>query len=481
MKVLIVASEAAPFIKTGGLADVAGTLPIALAKAGVRVRVILPKYRLIADEYKNAMKHVCHFTVNLGWREQYCGIESLTHEGVKFYFVDNAYYFGRNEVYGMESGMDECERFAFFNRAVLEALPRLNYFPDVIHANDWQTGMIPMLLKTQYSRRPEYGGISSVFTIHNLRYQGLFPREWVFDLLSVDPKYDSPKYLEFYNCLSFLKAGIVFSDKVTTVSPSYAHEITTAFYGERLDGVLREVEHHGKLLGIINGIDHDLYNPETDSNIRAHFSHSDLSGKALCKEALQEEMWLDKNPDMPMIAMVTRFADHKGLELVEHVIEQILALGVQLAVLGTGDERYTNLFRSVAGKYGGQASIKVEYNDGLARRIYAGSDMFLMPSLFEPCGISQLLAMRFGSVPIVRETGGLRDTVRPYNKFENTGTGFSFANYNAHEMLFTIERAVDYYRNKDVWSGLIARAMCADFGWRASAEKYVDCYRHLRK
>lgn len=480
MKVLFVASEAAPFIKTGGLADVVGTLPVALAKAGVSVRVIIPKYRLIAQEYKEAMRHVCHFTVKLGWREQYCGIETLMYEGVRFYFVDNEYYFGRDLVYG-NTDIDECERFCFFNRAVIEAISRINYRPDIIHANDWQSGMIPMLLNTQYRHIPDYADIRTVFTIHNLRYQGLFPWEWVNDLLSIDAKYYSPQYLEFYNCLSFLKAGLVFSDRVTTVSPTYAHEITTAFYGERLDGVLREVQMHGRLSGILNGIDNNVYNPETDTSIRAGFSVDSLDNKALCKEALQEEMLLDKRPDVPLITMVTRFADHKGLELVEHVIDDILRMDVQFAVLGTGSERYVNLFRSIAARNVGRASVKVELNDALARRMYAGGDIFLMPSLFEPCGIAQLIAMRYGTIPVVRETGGLRDSVEPYNKFTNEGTGFSFSNYNAHEMLFTLERAVDYFHNKDVWNALVKRAMQKDFGWASSAKLYMKLYRDVTR
>ncbi len=474
--ILFVASEAAPYVKTGGLADVCGSLPYALEKLGATVKVILPKYKGIEQQYKDKMKHICDFYIDLGWRKQYCGIESIKVKNVQYFFVDNEYYFAKDYIYNHNS-YEDGERFSYFNKAVLEALKHLKLSPDVIHCNDWQAGMIPFLLKTQYQSDKFYKKIKSVLTIHNLRYQGLFSWEQVSDLLSIGKKYFTPELLEFYNSVNFLKAGIVFADKVTTVSPTYALEITTPFFGEKLDGVLRAI--NPRALGILNGIDNDLYNPESDKAIAGNFSVNDLSGKAKCKEAVQETMWLNKRNDVPLIAMITRFADHKGLDLVARVIEDILKMDVQLAILGNEDGRYSKLFRSVAERYGGRVSIKTGQSDDLARQLYAGADMFLMPSMFEPCGIAQMLAMRYGTVPIVRETGGLSDSVIPYNRYSNEGIGFSFTNYNAHEMLYTIEKAVQLFHVKELWNELVSRAMSADFSWDASAVKYMEMYEGL--
>lgn len=476
LKILFVTSEAAPFIKTGGLADVCGSLPFALQKLNADVKVILPKYFGIEQQYKEQMKHLCDFYIDLGWRRQYCGIESIKLNGIEFLFADNEYYFAKNYVYS-SNPYEDGERFSYFNKAVLEALKHLRYTPHIIHCNDWQSGMLPFLIKTQYSGDKLYKNIKTVLTIHNLRYQGQFSWEQISDLLSIDKQYFIPEQLEFYGGVNFLKAGILFADRVTTVSPTYALEITTPFFGERLDGVLRSIE--PRAMGILNGIDTGLYNPKTDPYLACNYSQNDLSGKAKCKEAVQEAMWLNKRGDIPLIAMITRFADHKGLDLVEAVIEDILRLDVQIAVLGNEDGRYSNMFRSVAEKYGGRVSIKTGQNDTLARQLYAGADMFLMPSMFEPCGIAQMLAMRYGTVPIVRETGGLSDSVIPYNRYTNEGIGFSFANYNAHEMLYTIENAIGLYYDKLVWNGLVKRAMQADFSWNASAEKYLGLYKEL--
>ena len=472
MKVLFVASECMPFVKTGGLADVVGTLPNEIARKGADVRVIMPLYREIPEQWRSKMKHLLFFYVNLGWRRQYCGIEALAHNGVTYYFIDNQFYFSRDSVYGY--GNDEGERFAFFCRSVLEALPLIGFMPDIIHANDWQSGMVPALLKIQYKNIAGYSDIKTVFTIHNLKYQGIFPWGWIDDMLGIGDMYLRNGMLEYYGCINFLKGGIVFSDEVTTVSPTYAKEVQMQWYGEQLDGLLRSRAEHFR--GILNGIDTREYDPRTDKNIAANYSDRSLSGKAACKMALQEELGLEKRQDAPLIAMVSRLTDQKGLDLIECVLEDIMRKDVQLAFLGAGDERYQELLSWAQWRYQGRIGVRIEVNETLSRKFFAGSDIFLMPSQFEPCGLSQLIAMRYGSVPIVRETGGLKDTVEPYNKFTNEGTGFSFANYNAHEMLSIIENAVSFYSDKPLWEGIISRAMRKDFGWNTSAKHYFSLY-----
>lgn len=475
MKILFAASECIPFIKTGGLADVVGTLAPILKKEGADVRVMLPKYSAIPAGWKNKMEHVCHFHIALGWRSQYCGIEKLEHEGVIYYFVDNEYYFARDYIYG--SGNDEGERFSFFCRAVLESLPKLGFFPDILHCNDWQTGMVPALLSLQYRELPDYREIRTVFTIHNLRYQGIFPWGWINEMLSLGDAHFNSEELEYYGCVSFMKAGIRYAWRVSTVSPSYADEIRSPEYGERLDGLLRA--RGGDLWGILNGIDEAAYDPAADPALTAHFSCQDASGKLSCKADLQRELSLEANPKAPLIAMITRLTEQKGLDLVKCVWDDIMACDAQFVVLGLGEEDYVRFFEWQAQRYSGRVAARFMMDDALARRIYAGSDLFLMPSRFEPCGLSQMIALRYGTVPLVRETGGLRDTVRPYNRYTGEGTGFSFANYNAHEMLYILRWAIECYKDNEIWSGLVKRGMRCDFSWSASARDYLRMYASM--
>ncbi len=476
MKILFVASEAVPFVKTGGLADVVGALAPVLAGKGHDVRVILPYFSAIPHEFQAQMSHECDFEVQLGWRRQYCGIEKIKKDNVTWYFMDNKYYFGRPYIYGM--GGDEYERFGFFCRGVLNMLPLLGFQPDVIHAHDWQSGMIPALLKIQYAHLPFYSDIKTVFTIHNLQYQGIFGIREVQDILGLGDSLWTDDKLECFGCANYLKAALVYADMITTVSPSYAEEIQTAYYGERLDGLLRSRK--SDLHGVLNGIDMDDYNPETDQRIPCTYSEKDLSGKAACKEALQKELGLDISPDTPVVGMVGRLSNQKGLDLVDYVISDIMRQDVQLVVLGMGEGRYFNLFSWAEGEYKGRVAARFTMDHALAHRIYAGADIFLMPSQFEPCGLSQMIAMRYGTIPIVRETGGLRDTVLSYNEFSGEGNGFSFFNYNAHDMLHVIERAIGYYKNrKDIWKTLQHRGMTGDYSWTASAGRYLELYKSL--
>ena len=473
MKILFAASECAPFIKTGGLADIIGALPVELVKNDVSVSVVMPKYRDIPEVYKEEMEHLCHFQIHMGWRSQYCGIETLRQRGVTYYFIDNEYYYARSSVYGETD--EEGERFAFFCRAVLEMLPHTG-FPDVLHGNDWQTGMIAPLLRTQYMADERYAAIKTAFTIHNLKYQGVFPWMYIDDLLGLGEKMFTPENLEFYGAISFMKGGIVFSDAITTVSPTYAKEIQTPFYGERMGGLIEQ--HSADLIGILNGIDNEEYNPKTDKGIAERFDAKSPEGKEVCKRALQAELGLEQR-DVPVIALITRMTEQKGLDLIDCVLDDIMRMDVQFVAVGRGEERYQELFSWAAWRYSGRLAARIEMNTALVKRVYAGADILLMPSQFEPCGIVQMIAMRYGTIPVVRETGGLIDTVEPYNKFEDTGTGFSFANYNAHEMLFTLEQAVGYYHDEPLWNRLVRRAMKKDFSFKASAKAYIRLYRKL--
>ena len=476
MKILFVASEAVPFVKTGGLADVVGALSPVLANQGHDVRVLLPYFGQIPREYSEKMSHVCDFEVQLGWRRQYCGIEQLRMNGVTWYFMDNKYYFARPYIYGM--GGDEYERFGFFCRGALNMLPLLDFQPDIIHCHDWQSGMIPALLKIQYNHLPFYAGIKTVFTIHNLQYQGIFGIREVQDVLGLGDSLWTDDKLECFGCANFMKAALVYTDLITTVSPSYAEEIQTAYYGERLDGLLRARK--ADLKGVLNGIDMDGYNPQTDELIAENYSIDNLFGKAVCKAQLQEELGLDKRPDVPVIGMVGRLSNQKGLDLVDYVISDIMRQDVQLVVLGMGEGRYFNLFSWAEGEYKGRVAARFTMDHALAHKIYAGADIFLMPSQFEPCGLSQMIAMRYGTIPIVRETGGLRDTVLSYNEFSGEGNGFSFFNYNAHDMLHVIERSIGYYKNrKDIWEMLQQRGMKGDYSWTHSAGEYLKLYNSL--
>ena len=476
MKILFAASECVPFVKTGGLADVVGALPKEIRKSGEDVRVILPLYKAIDAKWRDQMEHVLYFYVNLGWRHQYVGILKLEYEGIPFYFIDNEQYFGRDYIYGM--GGDEGERFAFFCRAVLEALPKIDFIPDVLHCHDWQTGMIPVLLHAQYRQLEFYQNIRTVYTIHNLQYQGIFPIGNIEDLLSLGDWAYTSDNLEFFGMCSFMKGGLVFADEITTVSPTYSHEIQTAYYGERLDGLLRARVDH--LTGILNGIDTVEYDPEHDPAIFRTYSADTFELKVENKTALQQELGLKVDPSAPMIGMVSRLSGQKGLDLVECVLKEIMDTGAQLVVLGMGESKYVDLFSWAQWKYPEQVSACFEMNHVLAHKIYAACDLFLMPSMFEPCGLSQMISLRYGTLPIARETGGLRDTVLAYNAYTGDGNGFTFLNYNAHDMLHVIEQAVKmYHEDRETFVKLAVRAMRGLYGWDQSAQKYVDLYRKL--
>ena len=475
MKILFVASEAAPFLKTGGLADVAHSLPKSLKKSGVDIRVIIPKYGKISDEFKEQMDHVAEFTVPVGWRNQYCGLDHLKYDGIDFYFMDNEYYFKRNEPYGH---YDDGEIFAFFSRGVLESIKHIdNFIPDVIHCNDWHTGMIPVFLEAFYRYDVRFQNIKTMYTIHNLRYQGIFSKTILTELLGLDYSYFTEDKLKYYDAVSFMKGGIVYADIVTTVSETYANEIRTPYYGENLDGLLNAVS--DKLYGIVNGIDHDAYNPRRDKDIPKTFGLTTMKNKFIDKAELQKELGLPVNKDIPVIGLVSRLVNQKGLDLIKGVIEEILHLDIQLVILGTGDQTYEDLFEYYSHIYPEKLSSNIGFSDKLAKLIYAGVDMFLMPSLFEPCGIGQLIALRYGTVPIVRETGGLKDTITPYNKFTGEGNGFSFTNYNAHDMLNVIQLAAETYKDKKQWLVIQKNGMKAETSWKDSAKKYNDLYKKL--
>ncbi len=476
MKILFTSSECVPFIKTGGLADVVGSLAPVLAKQGHDVRVMLPLYTSIPHQWQEQMRFVLHFDVQLGWRRQYCGVQTLKKDGVTYYFLDNKYYFGRPYIYGL--GGDEYERYGFFCRAALNALPLLEFQPDVLHAHDWQSGMIPALLKIQYAHLPFYAGIRTLFTIHNLQYQGIFGIKEVQDVLGLGDGLWSSDKLECYGCANFMKAGLVYSDAISTVSPSYAEEITTAYYGERLDGLIRARK--STLFGVLNGIDVKEYDPETDPMIARNYGASTLESKAEDKRCLQQDLGLEVDPDIPLIAMVGRLTNQKGLDLVDCVLGDMMNEKVQLAVLGMGDARYTNLFSWAEQQYRGKLAARFAMDHELAHKMYAGADFFLMPSLFEPCGLSQLISMRYGTIPIVRETGGLRDTVLSYNEFNGEGNGFTFLNYNAHDMLAVVRRALKCYETDPKLIALLReRGMQGDYSWAHSAKEYVEIYRKL--
>ncbi|AWB44828.1 glycogen synthase GlgA [Paenibacillus sp. CAA11] len=475
MNILFAAAEGIPFVKTGGLADVIGALPKALYAQGHDIRIVLPKYHTIPDIYKEQMVPVHITNVPVGWRNQYCGIQQLNFEGIPVYFIDNEQYFGRDGIYGY---MDDGERFAFFSRAVLEMLPLIDYRPDVIHSHDWHTGPISVLLKHHYLHDPFYKDIKTVFTVHNLLYQGIFPYETLYDLLGLPDEYFTYEGLEYYGNVSFMKAGLVYSDHVTTVSPTYAEEIQTSHYGYGLDGLLRSLG--SRLSGIVNGIDTELYNPATDEALKTKYRAS-LTKKRENKTALQKEIGLPVQSDVPLIAMVTRLVEPKGLDLVMRILDELLYFDdVQVVVLGTGDAYYEHWFKEAASRQPQKLSSQIKFSDGLSRRIYAGSDLFLMPSRFEPCGISQLLALRYGSIPIVRETGGLNDTVQAYNEFTGEGNGFTFTNYNAHDLLYTIRRAVQFYHQPKHWKVITKNAFGGDYSWSVSAEEYTEIYKRIQ-
>lgn len=469
--ILMASAECAPLSKTGGLADVIGTLPKTLATLGVDARVITPYHRVIKNKYADRVQHMFYFYVNLGWRHEYVGIEKLELDGVIFYLVDNEHYFGDKIYFG---GDAEGEQYAFFSRAVLDAIPNLDFVPDIVHCNDWHTAMIPMLAKTQYQ-----GGMQEtrkyLLSIHNIAFQGKYGFDYVQDLLSIDSKYFTPEFMELNGCANFLKAGCVFADRISTVSPSYAYEIRTPYYSEGLEGILNA--RAAQLSGILNGIDREIFNPHSDPMIPAHFDRIHRKGKAVCKAVLQERMGLEVRNDVPIFAMVTRMTEQKGFDLVQCVLDDLMQTeDIQFMLLGSGDERFENYMRSAEGRYRGRLCAYIGYSEENAHLVYSGSDFFLMPSRFEPCGLGQMIAMRYGCVPIVRETGGLRDTVTPYNRFTGEGNGFSFANFDAWEMRDTIRLAISCFKKADVMNGLIDKAMRADYGFERSAEQYVHLY-----
>lgn len=476
-KVLFVASECVPFIKTGGLADVVGSLPKCFNKEYYDVRVILPKYMCMKQEYKDMLQYKTHFYMDLNWRSQYVGVLELQYEGVWFYFIDNEYYFSGEKPYG--NIYEDIEKFAFFSKAALSALPLIGFQPDIVHCHDWQTGLIPVFLKDKFHDGEFYRDMKSIMTIHNLKFQGIWDMKTVKDITGLPAYYFTPDKLEAYGDANYLKGGLVYADAITTVSETYAEEIKTPFYGEHLDGLMNSRAHD--LRGIVNGIDYDEYNPETDPFIVKNYNAKNFrKEKAKNKRALQEELGLEVNEKKFMLGVVSRLTDQKGFDLIAYMMDEICQQDLQLVVLGTGEERYENMFRHFAWKYQGKVSANIYYSEAMSHKIYAASDAFLMPSLFEPCGLSQLMSLRYGTLPIVRETGGLKDTVQPYNEYEGTGTGFSFANYNAHEMMNTIKYAhYIYIEKKREWNKLVDRAMAADFSWNASAAKYDELYSWL--
>ena len=480
LKVLFVAAEAVPFAKTGGLADVIGSLPKELKQQGVDARVILPNYQDIPEQYKKQMVFKNKFPVQVGWRQKYCGVLEFVHEGITFYFIDNEYYFKRFGLYGYN---DDAERFGFFCRAVLESLPQIDFIPDILHCHDWHTGMVSVMLDAHYRHLPEYGHIKTLFTIHNLRYQGVFDKGILHDILSLDWKYFNHDGVEFHNAVNFMKAGLAYSNVISTVSHTYAQEIQDPYFGEQLDGFLRKRQ--DDLVGIVNGIDYDVYNPATDQKIVSQYDVRSLAKKSKNKVALQQQLGLTVNAETPIIAIVSRLVGQKGMDLVEGIIVDMLKnmsvehYDAQLVVLGTGEARYENFFKYIAWQYPGKISASILFDDTLARQIYAGADMFLMPSLYEPCGIGQMIAMRYGCVPIVREIGGLRDTVEPYNQETGTGNGFSFANYNAHEMFATINYAIAVFKDKGKWNQVVKNAMTSDYSWKSSAKQYQEVYKKM--
>ena len=474
MRVLFAVSECVPFIKSGGLADVAGSLPKELKKQGTDVAVIMPKYQDIPAHLLANIKKRCYFFVPIGWRNQYCGIEELEVDGITFYFIDNEWYFKRSGLYGYG---DDGERFAFFNRAVLESLPYLADYPDIIHCHDWHTAMIPFLLNVDYKWKKEYSNIKTVFTIHNLQFQGILPREVLGDLFNLNDYYFTADNLEFYGNVNLMKGGLIATDKITTVSPTYKNEIQTEYYGEKLNNVLKQRE--SDLYGIINGIDEETYNPETDPGITANYTVTSLEKKQENKKFIQQKFGLKEDPEVPIICMITRLTSQKGLELVRHVFHEIMEEDVQFLVLGTGDPEFENFFREMEYTYSDKCKAYIGFDENLAHQIYAGADLFLMPSKFEPCGLGQLIALRYGNIPIVRETGGLNDTVFSYNELTEEGNGFSFTNFNAHDMLYTIQRALSFYQDKPVWESIVKQAMEKDYSWAQSAFSYSQLYAEL--
>lgn len=476
-RVLYAIFEADPFIKTGGLGDVGGSLPSAVCKEGADMRVILPKLDSIPAEYKDKMRKIAEFSVPLSWRNQYCGVEMLRRKGVIYYFIDNEYYFKRPAPYGYD---DDGERIAFFCKAVLESLQWIpDFSPDILHCNDWHTALIPVFLREQYMALPAYARMRTVFSVHNLKFQGIFPGHLLGDVLGLSDSKPAADQLSCGDAVNYMQGALYYSDRLTTVSPSYAEEIKTSWYGEHMNEIFRQRQ--SVLTGILNGIDLYRYSPGRDACIARKYNSSTFrKGKPVNKAALQKELGLKQDPDAPLIVMISRLTEQKGMDLVLGILEELLEEDLQLAVLGVGDEKYENALSYYQGLMPGKVSACLTFDLELSSRFYAGADFLLMPSKFEPCGLSQMIAMRYGTIPVVRETGGLKDSVIPYNQFEDTGDGFSFANYNAHEMLFALKRGIELYReNRKSWDALVRRAMKKDFSWKRSARQYIKLYEEL--
>lgn len=476
MKVLFVASEAHPFIKTGGLGDVMGALPQSLIKIGVDVRVVIPKYKNIKDELKQKLQFVKWFTVPVGWRNQYCGIFQYQYKGVTYYFIDNEYYFNRDGLYGY---YDDGERFAFFNRAVLEFIKQIDWQPDLINCNDWQTGMVPVLLNLEYKKDAFYSRIKTIFSIHNLLFKGSFSPKILPELFGYDYMPLANGSVELDGAVSFLKGGLNYCDQITTVSNTYAEEIKTQQYGEGLDGLLRSRSCY--LMGIVNGIDYEEFNPKDDKFIFKNFDCNSIEDKVNNKLALQKELGLPQKSSTPMIGLISRLTHQKGCDLIVNMIDRLLQKDIQLVVLGTGDYWYEETFKNLQYRYPDKVSTNIKFDNTLAHKIYAATDMFLMPSLFEPCGLGQLIALRYGSIPIVRETGGLKDTISPYNQYNGVGNGFGFKNFNSNELMQIMEYALTIYNDKDAWNNIIRQAMNSDNSWEKSAIQYKELYEGIVK
>jgi starch synthase len=476
-RIAYVASECVPFIKTGGLADVVGTLPKKFNKNDYDVRIIIPNYMCLPAKYKNKMKYLTHFYMDIGWKQQYVGVMYLEYEGVPVYFIDNEYYFNGFNIYGDPKW--DLEKFCYFSKAALSILPSIGFQPDIIHCHDWQAGLVPVYLKTLFAGDPFYSGMKSIMTIHNLQFQGKWDIDTVKEYSGLPDYLFTPDKLEMNKDASMLKGGLVYADKITTVSNTYAHEIQTPYYGEGLDGLLSA--RWQSLWGIVNGIDYDVYNPATDKAIASHYTKKTVNkNKVNNKLALQRELGLPEDPNAYMMGIVSRLTDQKGLDLIDRILNDVMTDGTQLVVLGTGDKRYEDMFKYYQGIHPAKLSANIYFSDDLSHRIYAGCDSILVPSRFEPCGLTQLMALRYGAMPIVRETGGLKDTVEPYNEFENKGTGFSFANYDSRELLNTINYSKKvFFDYPDQWKKMRVRAMEQDYSWDTSAKIYEDLYNQV--
>lgn len=474
MNVLFVLAEAFPFVKAGGLGDVGGSLPGAIRGEGAEVRAIMPKYSSIPADLLKDAQPVASLEMNLGWRKISFQVEEAVHDGVRFYFIDNPYYFGRDKLYGYG---DDGERFAFFSKAVLEALPHLGFKPDILHCHDWHTALVPLLHRDFYGWFEYYASMKTVLTIHNLKHQGICAYSFFDDVLGLIGNRPAWEKLEYQGVLNFFKGGLLAADKITTVSPTYAEEIKQPYYGEKLDWVLRYRQ--DDLVGILNGIDTDKFNPMTDPNLTVNY-RSSLDKKLANKLAFQEQVGLPVSRDIPLLSIVSRLVDQKGLDLLAYILEEMLGLDLQLVVLGTGEKQYEDMFRYFEARFPDKLRAILAYDENLAHRIYGSSEILLMPSRFEPCGLSQMIAMRYGTIPVVRETGGLRDSVGSYNKYTGEGNGFSFSNYNAHELLFTVQNVVRmYHEDKESWKGIVKNALNTDFSWKTSAEAYLKLYNEL--